>query len=229
MIFKNRSFAAVSVSALFAFYSYSASSSAHAFSSASLYSKAPAPALGLQVKTEDQILKGSIKFIENMSAKAIGFLSDEEISQEKQTYLFKKLLVSSFDMDTIARFSLGRYWRTATKSQRSEYLRLFEEMILKIYSGRFKTYEGQSVDVIEARKNGKKDWIVSSVIVPKNGSMEISVEWRVRYKGGAYKVIDIIVEGVSMGVTQRSDFSSVIQRGGGDLEVLLAHLRAEEK
>ena len=50
-----------------------------------------------------------------------------------------------------------------------------------------------------------------------------------RYKDGKYKVIDIIVEGVSMSVTQRSDFSSVIQRGGGNVQVLIDHLREKTK
>ncbi len=53
----------------------------------------------------------------------------------------------------------------------------------------------------------------------------MAVDWRVRQVGGGYKVVDILVEGVSMALTQRSDFASVIQRGGGDIEVLLEQLR----
>ena len=54
---------------------------------------------------------------------------------------------------------------------------------------------------------------------------DVSVDWRVRERGGSMKILDVIVEGVSMSVTQRSDFSSVIQRGGGNVDVLLDHLR----
>ncbi|MEC7028100.1 MAG: ABC transporter substrate-binding protein, partial [Pseudomonadota bacterium] len=78
------------------------------------------------------------------------------------------------------------------------------------------------------RADGEKDTIVTSFIIPDQGS-EIQIDWRVRYKDGKYKVIDIIVEGVSMSVTQRSDFSSVIQRGGGNVQVLIDHLREKTK
>ena len=71
---------------------------------------------------------------------------------------------------------------------------------------------------------GKNDVLVTSYIVPDAGS-KVQVDWRVRNKNGSYQIIDVIIEGVSMTMTQRSDFSSVIQRGGGDFEVLLAHLR----
>ena len=74
------------------------------------------------------------------------------------------------------------------------------------------------------RDDGKKDILVNSYIVPKGGS-KVKVDWRVREKNGKMKIIDVIIEGVSMSLTQRSDFSSVIQRGGGKIEVLLEHLR----
>ena len=51
------------------------------------------------------------------------------------------------------------------------------------------------------------------------------IEWCVRGKPGNYKIIDVVVEGVSMAITQRSEFASVIQRGGGEFNSLLAQLR----
>ena len=65
---------------------------------------------------------------------------------------------------------------------------------------------------------------MNSSIIP-NGGSKIKVDWRVREKNGQMKVIDVVIEGVSMALTQRSDFSSVIQRGGGKIDVLLEHLR----
>ena len=77
-----------------------------------------------------------------------------------------------------------------------------------------------------ARAEGKRDILVNSEVQAQNGQA-IKVDWRLRDRKGSFKVIDVIVEGVSMSVTQRSDFSSVIQRGGGNIEVLLKHLRGE--
>lgn len=164
------------------------------------------------------------KFIDDMGQQAIGFLSNDKLSTAQKESEFRKLLKRNFDMSTIARFASGKNWKTATASQQKEYLRLFENMIVEVYSARFNDYKGEDFDVASFRDNGKKDVLVTSYIVPSNGS-KVQVDWRVRNKDGQYKIIDVVIEGVSMSLTQRSDFSSVIQRGGGDFEILLSHLR----
>lgn len=167
---------------------------------------------------------GAQRFIDGMAQRALDFLADAGLSQEQKTNEFRKLLQDSFDMETIGRFALGRYWRESTPEQRKEYQKLFREMVVQVYSDRFKEYKGQRMETRSHRIDGDKDTIVTSFIVPEDGA-EIQVDWRVRYKNGHYQIVDVIVEGVSMSVTQRSDFSSIIQRGGGDVGVLLAHLK----
>ncbi len=202
---------------------------------------ATAPALAFQaiapnilpsnniVHVNNEALKeNAYEFISNLMTQGVSILENENISDKQQQKKFSELLHNNFDMKTIARFSLGRYWRTSSKSEQKEYLKLFEDMIIEVYSRRFSDYNGQKVAVVSARDAGKSDVLVSSTITPETGS-KIDVEWRVRKKkNGKLKVIDVIVEGVSMSMTQRSDFASVIQRGGGKVEVLLAHLRPED-
>ncbi len=169
--------------------------------------------------------EGSKAFIDGMAQQAIDFLGDQNLTMDQRKAQFRNLLNNSFDMDTIGRFALGRYWREATDGQRKEYLKLFHQMVIEVYSQRFSEYKGQKVEVRSAREDGETDAIVASYIVPADSGSEIQVDWRVRHEGGKYKIVDVIVEGVSMSVTQRSDFASVIQRGGGQIDVLLAHLR----
>ncbi len=172
----------------------------------------------------DEKNKQAQDFIENIGVQAVGFLGDANLSPEQKTAQFRDLLNTSFDMRTIGRFAMGRHWRSASKEQQTEYLNLFNDMVINVYTGRFSEYKGQGFEVVSSRADGKKDYLVSSYIVPGNGS-KIKLDWRLRHKNGQYKVIDIIIEGVSMSLTQRSDFSSVIQRGGGKVDVLLEHLR----
>lgn len=169
----------------------------------------------------------SERLITNIGDQAISFLSDPAMNQDAREEAFRDLLINNFDMKTIGRFVLGRYWRTATGVQKQEYLSLFEKMVVKTYSKRFSKYSGENLVVIGSRDEGGRDRIVSSVIKSSTGSSgDISVDWRVRtQKDGTYKVVDVIVEGISMSVTQRSDFSSVIQRGGGNIEALLTQMR----
>ena len=169
--------------------------------------------------------EGAKNFISSMGDRGINFLGNPSMSQDAKTAEFKNLLNESFDMNTIARFAIGNNWKSATPAQQSEYMKLFNRMIVKVYSKRFSDYKGQKFDVKSSRPEGK-DTMVTSYIIPPDGP-QVQVDWRVRNKGGSYKVVDIIVEGVSMSQTQRADFASVIQRGGGGIEPLLVHLRAQ--
>ena len=170
--------------------------------------------------------EGAQDFVQDMGQKAIGFLGSTEMSRDQKQAAFRNLLQNTFDMKTIGRFSLGRYWRTSTPAQRDKYQELFREMVTDVYSARFTEYKGHVFSVRKNRFDGKKDTIVTSFVVPDNGP-EVQVDWRVRYKNSQYKIVDVIVEGVSMSVTQRSDFSAVIQRGGGSIDALLAYLKGE--
>jgi len=168
--------------------------------------------------------KNAEAFITKMGDKAIGFLSDGSMTSVQKKSAFKKLLKDHFDMNTIGKFALGKNWRIATPAQQREYLKLFEKLIVDVYSKRFDDYQGQSFAVRSSQPTGKKDSLVRTEIVPDSGA-KVGVDWRVRYKNGKLQIIDVVIEGVSMSLTQRSDFSSVIQRGGGNIEALLEHLR----
>jgi len=169
------------------------------------------------------------KFIAGMAQDALDFLKDDSLSGEEKSGKFRQLLQSRYDMDTIGRFALGRYWNVATPDQRTEYQKLFREMIVRVYSNRFKDYKGQKFETRSHRADGGKDTLVSSFIVPTDGAAEVQVDWRVRQTGGGFKVVDVVVEGVSMSVTQRSDFASVIQRGGGNVSVLIDYLKKNQE
>lgn len=172
----------------------------------------------------EETVQGARTFISSMAQRGIEFLSNNGLSHEQKTRKFRQLLQDSFDLDTIARFSLGRYWRQATEPQKKEYVKLFKEMVIDVYSNRFSDYKGQEFEVAGSQVKGNKDIFVETHIKTDEGQ-KVQVDWRVRYTNGQYKVIDVIVEGVSMALTQRSDFASVIQRGGGNVEVLLTHLK----
>lgn len=188
---------------------------------------APAGLEGVILAAEDAALAGAKGFIQRMTDKGIAFLSNPEMSQADRKAAFRDLLRSNFDLTTIGRFTLGKYWKTASKAEQQEYLKLFERSIVESYARRFAEYQGQSVHVKGAAPATGDDTIVTTVLEAPNGGQDVQVDWRVRKSGKSYKIVDVVVEGVSMAVTQRSDFASVIQRGGGGVSVLIDHLRAQ--
>lgn len=183
----------------------------------------------IQAADDTPLTKDARAFIQSVADRGIGFLSDKNATLEKQKSAFRQLLRDSFDLPTIGRFALGKYWRVATPAERAEYQKLFERMVVDIYAERFATYDGQALTIIAAKDAGENDAMVTTEIVPTDGSEKIKVDWRVRKSSAGFKVVDVVVEGVSMGVTQRSDFAAVIGRGGGDISVLLDHLKTNRK
>lgn len=186
-----------------------------------------APALSADAKVGSP----ASAFVEGLGNEALSSLTIKDIPTAERERRVRALLRKNFDLQTISRFAMGTYWKTATEAEKKEYQALFEDMIVKTYARRFEEYSGQQFKVAGALKVDEKDSIVSSQILQQDGP-PVNVEWRVRAKNGQIKVVDVIVESISMSVTQRSDFGAVIQRGGGKVEALLASLRdrkADEK
>lgn len=170
--------------------------------------------------------QAAFNFVKNTTDQGLAFLANTNLTKAQKSNAFRKLLESSFDLDTIGRFALGRYWNDANAAQRAEYSKLFRTMVVNVYTNRFDEYKGQKVEVKSFRPVGNNDTLVTSFIVAPDGRGDpVQVDWRVRNRNGSYKIVDVIVAGVSMSVTQRSDFASVIQQGGGNIEALLTKLR----
>ena len=166
------------------------------------------------------------KMVETMANEAIATLSAPNRTPEQISETFHQILTDNFDIDGIARFVLGRYWRMASETQRAEYTPLFENYIVSIYADRFSNYSGETVSVNGAKVVGN-DVIVSSLIRRANSSAPpVLVEWKISdSKDGKPRVEDVIIEQVSMSITQRSEFNSIIQNNGGSVEALLQRLR----
>lgn len=169
------------------------------------------------------------KFIEGMADKAIDALAVKEISREERIKRFRVLLHQHFDVKTIGRWVLGRHWTSATPAERDEYMALFEDLIVLTYVDRFTEYSGEKLAVTKSENLGNNESVVASRIFRTSGDPPIRVDWRLRFRDGQFRIIDVTVEGISMGMTQRSEFASVIIQNGGTIEGLLARLREKRK
>jgi phospholipid transport system substrate-binding protein len=164
-------------------------------------------------------------FMQKLGNDAIHELTDPAVPAPERQARFRRLLDEHFDMPAISRFVLGRYWRTADEAQRAEFQKLFEDFIVGSYSARFSEYRGEAFAVVGSNaESGGTVLVHSKIDMPT--SEDIRVDWRLRDRGGDYAIVDIIVEGVSMAVTQRSEFASVIQSRGG-VDGLIEALRTK--
>jgi phospholipid transport system substrate-binding protein len=137
---------------------------------------------------------------------------------------FRELFEADFNAPGIARFVLGRYWRLATPAQQQEFIRLLTDYIALVYANRLAEYNGETLQVTGTRPAPDGE-LVASEIIRTNGQPPAQVDWLLNPVGGSYKISDVIFEGVSMSVTQRSEFASFIQRNGGQVQSLITALQ----
>jgi len=163
------------------------------------------------------------EFIRSVGQQAIHSLTGKELSNDQRQDLFRTILNQTFDVPLIARFALGRFWRRTSEEQRKEYVELFEDFLVQAYALRFKNYSVEVFTVGKVRQINERDALVHSELALNDGR-KIVVYWRVRGKA-ELKIIDVIIESVSMAITHRDEFSSVINRGGGKIDGLLNVLR----
>ncbi len=163
-------------------------------------------------------------FVREFSVQAIGVLADHSLSGAHRQRAFRDLLTAGFDVKAISRFVLGRYWRKATEAERAEFTGLFEDLIVATYSKKFLDYSGQTLMVETIREENQEMASVASRI-RRQGGEAIRIDWRLLRRGGSWRIVDVVVEGMSMVLSQRSEFGAVIKGDGGKIEGLLVRLR----
>lgn len=163
-------------------------------------------------------------FVKDMGDKAFASLSEAGLTEEERAKRFRGLLHDAFDLPRIARFTLGRYWRTASDGEKAEFVELFEKFVVQAYSARFQDLSGKKLNVIQEREvSASQALVLSEILIP--GKPSVKINWRVRSKDEKHKIVDVMVEGISMSVTQRDEFAAVIRQTGGRVEGLIKALR----
>ncbi len=162
--------------------------------------------------------------IQALSSQAIGLLQRSDLSLAQRESGLRDLFYQGFDIELIGRIVLGKAWRKATPQQRSDYLQLFGAYVVMTFANRLSSYAGETIHVLGTRATGKKDVFVDTRIDRPSGE-PVKAAWRVRQADGQSKVIDVVVEGISMTLTQRDEFKAIVRNNG--LEGLIEVLRAK--
>ncbi|HEY8614519.1 MAG TPA: ABC transporter substrate-binding protein [Roseomonas sp.] len=134
------------------------------------------------------------------------------------------ILRRAVDVEGVGRFILGRYYRQATPEEQAQYMRLFEETLIRNLSARFGEYQGVRFALGRSQQRTEDDTLVNTVIERPNMA-PFSLDWRVGEVGGQPRVVDVIAEGTSLRLTTRSEYSAVINRNGGRIAALLDAMR----
>ncbi|MFB9356259.1 MlaC/ttg2D family ABC transporter substrate-binding protein [Sneathiella chinensis] len=189
----------------------------------------PSPTGAQAVEAAEQ---QAINLVDQLGQRAVKLLSDGSLDEDAKREGFSNLVNDGFDMDLIGKFVLGKYRRQTSPEQLQEFLSLFDTYMITTYQKRIGEYAGENLEILKAKPLNKKEILVNSQIIRPAGP-PIKLDWRVRKSNsGDLKIIDLIVENVSMAITHRDEFSSVISNNGkgvdGLIETLKSHIAAAQ-
>ena len=173
--------------------------------------------------------EGAGAFVDRLGNKTISYLSNASATQEWREDRLRELFREGFATDRIGRFVLGKYRRNASDTAVNEFVQVFEDYIVAFYAKQFQKFSGETFTVqkvIEAQANKvNKDSMVMAKLVPANANEPLRVTFQVRKVGDDFKILDIRVEGVSLVLAQRDEFTTYIGNNGGKVESLTSALR----
>jgi phospholipid transport system substrate-binding protein len=161
--------------------------------------------------------------IEKTSAEVIELIKTTTGAQREAG--IRKVLESAFDLNYMGQQALGKYWAGATPEQQARYLKAAVGAEAHAYAERFGQYGGQTLALGKVTPKANGVTVVDSRLNQSNGQ-PIKIEWEVRDIGGAPRITDVKIEGISMVITRRTDFTSYIQNNGGKVEALIQELEA---
>ena len=171
-----------------------------------------------QLEIAENLIKG-------VASNAIGILSNEENSEKEKFEAFRHLLDKNVDTNLIAKFVIKSYWKDLTSEQQEEFINLFKIYIIKSYSLKLNSYSGEIISITGSKKLNEKYILVNSKVSKEGQNTGIEVDWRVKIEDEKMKIVDLVVEGISLAVAQRAEFTSIIENNNGDIEVLLLKLQ----
>lgn len=160
--------------------------------------------------------------VERMTNAAIGVLGDRSAAVEDKRHRLEEIIYREVDFDTMSRLVLARNWSKFTAEQQTAFVKLFKEHLSITYGNNIENYKNERVAIVGDREEARGDWTVNSKILRGGGSSDIILDYRLRKAGDAWKIIDIIIERVSLVANFRSQFQDILGSGAPDklLQVL---------
>ena len=164
------------------------------------------------------------EFISTLTIEASDILSSKLTDEEKIIQL-KKIGENSVDIDGVGLYTLGKYRKSLTETQKKQYKELFRNYFLKSFSNRLVGYSDAKIAVLSEEIKNEKYTIVFSKLIGTSDRPEVKIDWRVYTKDPENPMIrDLIIEGLSLARTQKEEFNSIIVNNGGNIEALFENL-----
>jgi phospholipid transport system substrate-binding protein len=176
----------------------------------------------LPLSVRAQSAEKAAAFVKSTGDKLVGVVNGPGSVSAKRAAM-TQIINSDVDVEGIARFCLGRYWKQATPEQQKQYLALFHEVLVTNITAKLGEYQG--VTFTMGRSRPQDEEAVVSTVVMRPNNPPTAVDWVIANPTGAAKIIDVVAEGTSLRLTQRQDYGSYLQHNNGNVDALIAAMK----
>ena len=164
-------------------------------------------------------------FVEKVTREGIEEIINANVSQTVKDQRFEKLFNNALDLNFIGQFVLGRYWRTSTPEQKKGFINAYRELNIKTWSKRFDEFKGKKFVFKGTSPSNSANQIFVNSLVPMDQGEPAKVVWRVKQTGDKFKIVDIIIENVSLAITARNEYTAYIKSAPGGVDDLIKDLQ----
>ncbi len=169
-------------------------------------------------------------YMTDLGNHVLSIINDKKTPEAQRKEQFRQLVDRAFEVPRIAQFVLGRYWRTASDTDKQHFTTAFETYMIQVYWSRFISYNGESFKVTSQKDEGNGTiLVVTEVLRPGSGQPPIKIDWSMVKRGDVLKIQDASLDGVSQALTYRDEFASIIERNGGKISALIDQLNERTK
>ncbi len=149
-------------------------------------------------------------------------------SDKEQFYSEVRASLAPFiDFDGFARGVMAKYYRTATEAQRQEFLARFQDELIRTYASALVEFDNQRVDVLPLAQPPERGRASANIEIHGANGAVYPVTYTLALVDGSWKLRNIIVEGINIGLQFRSQFANYMQRYRGDIDAVIANWNVE--
>ena len=140
--------------------------------------------------------------------------------------LVYQYIMPHYDLMFTTRLILGRYWDSASPSERKAFAQAFINHLIAVFEKEIVSYSNDRVQVLPFQSSTQQQFVSVNTLVHISGHKPVAVGYVMRKSDGHWKIFDVKVMGISFVLTYRNQYQSEIKRTG--LQVLIKHLRKEQ-
>jgi phospholipid transport system substrate-binding protein len=163
-------------------------------------------------------------FVKATGEKLVGVVNGPGASAQKRQML-TQIIDSTVDVDGVAKFCLGRFWKQASPEQQQHYVAIFHQVLVTNITSKLGEYKGVTFTMSRSEPDG--DTVKVDTIVNRPNNPPTNVQWVISNAGNGPKIVDVVAEGTSLRLTQRSDYASYLSHNNNDIDKLISAMQQQ--